>query len=232
MRLSNAPVTLSVIVPMLNEAADIGQTLGTLAALRQRGVEVIVADGGSIDGSAAIAAQLANAVIAAPRGRALQMNAGAAASHGDILLFLHADTALPAGADTLILEALTGRSAAWGRFDVTIEGISRMLPVVARMMNLRSRLTGIATGDQAIFVRREDFFAVGGFPVQPLMEDIELSRRLKARSAPVCLAQRVATSGRRWEANGVWRTIFLMWNLRLRYWLGAPAETLAKAYRR
>ena len=107
-----------------------------------------------------------------------------------------------------------------------------MLPVVARMMNLRSRVTGIATGDQAIFVRREDFFAVGGFPVQPLMEDIELSRRLKARSAPVCLAQRVATSGRRWEANGVWRTIFLMWNLRFRYWLGAPAETLAKAYRR
>lgn len=107
-----------------------------------------------------------------------------------------------------------------------------MLPVVARMMNLRSRLTGIATGDQAIFVRREDFFAVGGFPVQPLMEDIELSRRLKARSAPVCLAQRVATSGRRWEANGVWRTIFLMWSLRLRYWLGAPAATLAKVYHR
>ena len=229
---SKTPATLSVIVPMLNEAAGIGQTLSALAALRERGVEVIVADGGSTDGSAGIAAQLSDAVIAAPRGRALQMNAGAGASHGDILLFLHADTALPAGAYILILEALTGKSAAWGRFDVTIEGVSRMLPVVAGMMNLRSRLTGIATGDQAIFVRRSDFFAVGGFPVLPLMEDIELSRRLKARSAPVCLAQRVTTSGRRWEANGVWRTIFLMWNLRLRYWLGAPAETLAKVYHR
>lgn len=229
---SKTPVTLSVIVPMLNEAAGIGQTLGALAPLRQRGVQLIVADGGSTDGSAGIAAPLADAVIATPRGRALQMNAGAAAAHGDILLFLHADTALPAGADTLIMDAIADRGAAWGRFDVTIEGVSRMLPIVASMMNLRSRLTGIATGDQAIFVRRIDFFAVGGFPVQPLMEDIELSRRLKARSAPVCLAQRVATSGRRWDGNGVWRTIFLMWNLRLRYWLGARADTLAKGYHR
>ncbi len=225
-------VRLSIIIPMLDEAAGIAQTLGALAAMRARGVEVIVVDGGSSDGSAGIAKTLADAVINAPRGRALQMNAGAVASSGDVLLFLHADTTLPPDADALILQALETLSRAWGRFDVQIQGRSRMLPVIAVMMNVRSRVTGMATGDQAMFVRREDFFKVGAFPAQPLMEDIELSRRLKARSAPACLPQRVSTSGRRWESKGVWRTILLMWRLRLRYWLGARADTLAREYRR
>lgn len=223
---------LSIIVPVLNEAAGIAQSLGALAAMRAHGVEVIVADGGSTDDTTRQAAPFADAVIAAPRGRALQMNAGAAASHGQVLLFLHADTVLPAGAQALVLDALAASGAAWGRFDVSISGSSRMFPVIAAMMNLRSRVTGIATGDQAIFVRREDFFAVGGFPAQPLMEDIDISRRLKARSAPVCLRARVTTSGRRWEKHGIWRTIFLMWSLRLRYWFGAGADTLAKVYHR
>ena len=226
------PARLSIVIPMLNEASSIERTLALLAPMRARGVEVIVADGASTDGSAALAAPLADAVITAPRGRALQMNAGATASHGAVLLFLHADTALPPDADCLIIAAMERHKAAWGRFDVTIEGRSRMLPVVAALMNQRSRLTGVATGDQAMFVERSAFFGVGGFPEQPLMEDIELSCRLKTRSAPVCLAQRVTTSGRRWDTHGAWRTICLMWTLRLRYWLGAGADTLAKAYHR
>lgn len=225
-------IPLSIIVPVLNEAAGIESTLGALAELRGCGAEVIVADGGSSDASVALAGALADAVVTAPRGRALQMNAGAAAARGDVLLFLHADTRLPAGAGLLVLQGLQAGDHAWGRFDVDIAGDAPMLAVIAAMMNLRSRVTGIATGDQAIFVRRETFYAAGGFPAQPLMEDIEMSRRLKAFSAPLCLAQRVTTSGRRWETRGVWRTIFLMWSLRLRYWLGTGAETLAKAYHR
>ena len=223
---------LSIIVPVLNEAEAIVQSLGALAALRAQGVEVVVADGGSTDDTMRLAAPLADTVVLAPRGRALQMNAGAAAARGEILLFLHADTVLPAAAHSLVLDTLAGGAAVWGRFDVTIIGESRMFPVIAAMMNMRSRMTGIATGDQAIFIRREQFVAVGGFPAQPLMEDIEISRRLKALSAPACLRARVATSGRRWEKHGVWRTIFLMWSLRLRYWHGAGAETLAKVYHR
>lgn len=223
---------LSIIVPVLNEAEGIAQSLDALAQLRRQGVEVIVADGGSTDDTMRLAAPLADTVVSAPRGRARQMNAGATASRGEMLLFLHADTVLPAAAHSLVMDALAGGAAVWGRFDVTIAGGSRMFPVIAAMINMRSRLTGIATGDQAIFVRREDFIAVGGFPAQPLMEDIEISRRLKTRSAPACLRARVATSGRRWEKHGVWRTIFLMWSLRLRYWYGTGAETLAKVYHR
>jgi len=220
---------LSIIVPVLNEAAGIGAALRALAPLRARGHELIVADGGSSDGTPAYCAGLANAVIDAPRGRARQMNAGAARARGDVLLFLHADTQLPPGAEAAIAQALqTG--ADWGRFDVHIDGRSAMLPVVATLMNARSRLTGIATGDQAIFVRRAAFESIGGFPDQPLMEDIELSRRLRARSRPACLRERVVTSGRRWDQRGAWRTIVLMWTLRLRYWLGASPEALARAY--
>jgi rSAM/selenodomain-associated transferase 2 len=158
------------------------------------------------------------------------MNAGAAAASADVLLFLHADTRLPEGADGLISRALAG-GAAWGRFDVVIDGRPWMLKVVAAMMNTRSRWTGIATGDQAIFVRRSAFDAVGGYPQQPLMEDIELSRRLRRTGRPACLRQRVVTSGRRWEARGVWRTIFLMWRLRWRYWRGESPARLAQDYR-
>ena len=221
---------LSIVMPALNEAAGIEATLEALQPLRARGVEVVLADGGSSDGTADLARCRVDAVAAAPRGRAVQMNAGAALARADVLLFLHADTRLPPDADTLVLQALAG-GACWGRFDVRIEGRPWMLRVVAATMNLRSRISGIATGDQAIFVTREAFERVGGFPLQPLMEDVEISRRLKALGRPACLRERVGTSGRRWEQRGVWRTIVLMWRLRWRYWRGEPAERLAQAYR-
>ena len=217
---------LSIILPVLNEARGIAETL---AALRPLAAEIIVVDGGSDDATPAIAQRLADQLITAPRGRARQMNAGAAVARGDILLFLHADTLLPVGADQSIIAALAA-GAAWGRFDVRITGESLWLPLIAALMNRRSRLTGIATGDQAIFVRRAAFAALGGFPAQPLMEDIELSRRLKAQSPPACLRERVLTSGRRWEKHGVLRTVLLMWSLRLRYFFGADPQRLARAY--
>ncbi|MES2756628.1 MAG: TIGR04283 family arsenosugar biosynthesis glycosyltransferase [Pseudomonadota bacterium] len=225
-------VPLSIIVPVLNEAAGIEATLAALQAMCARGAEVIVADGGSTDATMTLATALADKVIGAPRGRASQMNAGAAAARGEILLFVHADTVLPADADLLVVDALRSGKHVWGRFDVDIAGSAPMLATIAFMMNWRSRVTGIATGDQAIFVRRDAYLAVGGFPAQPLMEDIEISHRLKRQSAPLCLKQRVITSGRRWESRGVWRTIFLMWRLRLRYWFGTGAEVLAKEYQR
>jgi rSAM/selenodomain-associated transferase 2 len=169
-------------------------------------------------------------VLAAPRGRARQMNAGAAASRHEVLLFLHADTLLPGNADVVVRRALR-HSAVWGRFDVHIDGRSRMFPLIAALMNARSRVTGIATGDQALFVRRATFERLGGFPDQPLMEDVELSRRLRGVGPPACLRERVLTSGRRWERHGVWHTIFLMWRLRWRYWRGTSAEVLARAWR-
>ncbi|MCP5271361.1 MAG: TIGR04283 family arsenosugar biosynthesis glycosyltransferase [Burkholderiaceae bacterium] len=220
---------LSVIVPMLDEAAGIQAFLDALAPLRRSGVELVLVDGGSRDGTLARCAGRADRVLAGPRGRARQMNHGAAHARGAALLFLHADTRLPPRALAAVQQALARR--AWGRFDVRIEGRSAMLPVVAALMNLRSRLSGIATGDQAIFVRREAFDAVGGFPDQPLMEDIELSRRLRALGRPACLRAHVATSGRRWDERGAWRTIVLMWRLRWRYWRGAAPDALAREYR-
>lgn len=218
-------------MPVLNEAAQIERMLLALAPLRARSVEVVVVDGGSSDASATLAAPLADQVVASGRGRARQMNAGARAVSGEVILFLHADTLLPPDADQIIVAELARSGRAWGRFDVTITGQARMLRTVAACMNKRSRLTGIATGDQAIFVRRSAFDAVGGFPEQALMEDIEISSRLKRRSRPVCLRHRVTTSGRRWEERGVWPTIWLMWRLRLRYWLGVSPDDIAKAYR-
>ena len=219
---------LSIVVPTLDEAADIVPTLARLHPLRAAGHEVIVVDGGSTDGTAALAAPLADQVLTARHGRAPQMNAGAARARGDALLFLHADTCLPERAAELVAAALCRRP--WGRFDVRIAGRPRVLRLVAALMNLRSRVTGIATGDQAIFVRRSAFAAVGGFPDQPLMEDIELSRRLKRLGRPACIGERAVTSGRRWETQGPWRTILLMWRLRLDYWRGVPAERLAERY--
>lgn len=221
---------LSIVMPALNEAAGIAPLLVALQPLRARGVEIVLADGGSTDGTVQQAAPWVDAVVAPGRGRAVQMNAGAAAASADRLLFLHADTRLPPLADVQVLQALAG-GACWGRFDVRIDGRPPMLRVVAALMNLRSRLSGIATGDQAIFVSRAAFVQVGGYPVQPLMEDIELSRRLKRLGRPACLRTQVCTSGRRWEQRGVWRTIFLMWWLRWRYWRGEPAARLAQAYR-
>lgn len=221
---------LSIVIPALNEAAGIEATLRALQPLRARGVELVLADGGSGDGTAALARPWVDAVAEALRGRALQMNAGAALARAEVLLFLHADTRLPPLADVLVLQAVA-TGACWGRFDVRIEGRPWVLRVVATLMNLRSRASGIATGDQAIFVRRDLFARVGGFPDQPLMEDIELSKRLRKTSRPACLRQRVTTSGRRWEQRGVLRTIALMWVLRGLYWIGFPPERLARLYR-
>ncbi|RAI46104.1 TIGR04283 family arsenosugar biosynthesis glycosyltransferase [Rhodoplanes roseus] len=221
---------LSIVVPVLNEQNAVVATLDALAPLRARGAEVIVVDGGSRDATVARAMPLADRVIATPRGRAVQMNAGAAIARGTVLLFLHADTRLPDRADRLIAGALASPDRAWGRFDVIISGRHPLLRVVATMMNLRSRLTGIATGDQAIFVRRDAFTTAGGFPPIALMEDIALSAALKRISAPACLSTCVITSGRRWETHGTVRTILLMWRLRLAYWLGASPTRLARAY--
>lgn len=222
--------SLAIIVPVLDEAAAIGPFLSALSPLRARGAEVIVVDGGSRDGTPDLARPHATRVIAAPRGRAAQMNAGAQAARGDILLFLHADTLLPDGADSLIVEGLHAGGRDWGRFDVRIEGRHPLLALVAAMMNLRSRLTGIATGDQAIFVRRTAFAALGGFPDIPLMEDIAFTKKIRRRSPPLCLRARVTTSGRRWENHGVIRTVLLMWRLRLAYFLGADPAGLAQRY--
>jgi len=219
------PQRLTVVVPALNEAAGIRRCLERLAPLRARGHELIVVDGGSSDGTPAHAAPLADRVMAAPRGRARQMNAGAAAAAGDALLFLHADTLLPEGADRLVLEALAAR--AWGRFDVRLDSPRAALAVVAFLMNARSRLTGVATGDQAIFVRRADF---PGFPEIALMEDVAFSKAMRRVSPPACLRARALTSARRWERDGVARTVLLMWRLRFAYWRGADPVELARRY--
>ncbi len=216
---------LSIVIPTLNEAVAIGATLASLAPLRGRGHEVLVADGGSEDGTRELAAPLADRVIGAPRGRARQMNAGAAVANGDALLFLHADTRLPALADGLIFRSL--EKHLWGRFDVRIEGAHPLLGVVGFAMNLRSRLTGIATGDQAIFVRREAF---AGFPEIALMEDIAFCKVMKRQSPPACLREKAVTSGRRWEERGIVSTMLLMWRLRLAYFLGAAPDELARRY--
>jgi rSAM/selenodomain-associated transferase 2 len=221
---------LSIVIPTLDEAAGIEAALRSLQPLRRRGAELVLADGGSADGTPARAAAWVDAACAAPRGRASQMNAGARLARAQTLLFLHADTLLPAEADTHVLAAVAA-GAHWGRFDVRIAGRPAMLRVVAALINLRSRLTGIATGDQAIFVTRAAFERVGGFPDQPLMEDIEISRRLKAIGRPACLRAKVTTSGRRWERRGVWATIALMWRLRWRYWRGETPDRLARDYR-
>jgi len=220
-------VALSIVIPVLDEASRIGHAIDALKSERGPTVEVIVVDGGSTDRTVESAAA-ADQVVRSTRGRASQMNAGAAVARGRVLLFLHADCRLPAGAVARIDDAAP---RAWGRFDVTLDGRSPLLRMVSMAMNARSRWSGIATGDQAIFVSRAAFDAVGGFPAQALMEDIELSKRLCRIERPVCLRERVVASGRRWDRDGVWRTIALMWLLRLRYWLGASPDDLARSYR-
>jgi rSAM/selenodomain-associated transferase 2 len=220
---------LSIVIPVLNEAAEIEAALRGLAPYRKRGVEVIVADGGGRDGTADLARPLVDYVITAPRGRASQMNAGAAAAHGDVFLFLHADTRLPENADSHVLGGLARPGKAWGRFDVRIDG-GGMLRLVSLAMNWRSRLTGIATGDQAMFVTRAAFEAVGGFPSIALMEDVALSARLKRIGRPLALRALVTTSPRRWRKHGTLRTMLLMWRLRLRFFFGADPAKLARPY--
>jgi rSAM/selenodomain-associated transferase 2 len=221
--------TLSIIIPVLNEAAGIAALLQSLQGLRAEGAEIIVADGGSADATIQLALPLADQVMTAPKGRASQMNAGAAIARAPVLLFLHADTQLPETALMLVTQAIQ-RGRLWGRFDVRISGTASGLGLIASMMNLRSRLSGIATGDQAIFVRRDVFSQIGGFPDLPLMEDIRFSRQMKRLGRPACLSEKVITSGRRWEKHGVLRTILLMWSLRLRFFFGADPADLAREY--
>ncbi len=223
-------MTLSVIIPVLNEEAILEARLLQLADLRSRGAEVIVVDGGSEDRTVSLATALADSVLTAPRGRASQMNAGARVARGDILLFLHADTMLPHHADLLIEDALARTGSDWGYFSVGIAPSTPLLRMVAAAMNIRSRLSAIATGDQALFVRRRAFDAVDGYPAIALMEDIAISRALKHVGRPVCLRARVVTSARRWRKNGAIRTILLMWRLRLAYFLGADPHDLARRY--
>lgn len=221
---------LSIVVPTLNEAEGIVSCLQPLQPLRRRGVEVILTDGGSRDDTVKAAAPLVDDVVCSPPGRALQMNAGARAASGGVLLFLHADSLLPCDADGLILRGLAATGRRWGRFDVRLSGNAGMLRVVEWTMNTRSRLTGIATGDQGMFVERALFDEVRGFPEMPLMEDIALSANLKRFSRPLCLAATLTTSSRRWEKHGIWRTIALMWRLRLAYFLGAAPSRLEEIY--
>jgi rSAM/selenodomain-associated transferase 2 len=222
---------ISVIVPALNEAAGIGETLRALRGMRARGHEVVVVDGGSEDGTVDIAAPMADRVLVAPRGRARQQNAGADAASGDVLLFLHADTRLPPDADRAVLEGLARSGRGWGRFDLRLSGERRVFRFLEWTINLRSRLSGIATGDQAIFATRERFLRAGGFPDIPLMEDVALSAALRRGGRPLCLRQRAVTSSRRWGARGVLRTVALMWRLRLEFALGADPARLAERYR-
>lgn len=227
-----APVPVSVVVPALDEADTIEAMLATLAPLRARGSEVIVVDGGSRDDTAVRAAAGATRVLHARPGRAPQMNAGAAVATGELLWFLHADTLV----DELVLAAMEAAArdhdVSWGRVGVRLDSWRPLLRLTAVLMNIRSRLTGIATGDQGIFVRRALFDRIGGFPEQPLMEDVELSARLRGHAAPRCLPTGLTTSARRWERHGVIRTILLMWSLRLAYWRGADPAVLAARYRR
>ena len=219
---------ISIVVPVLNEAAELPETL---RRARDPAVEeIVVVDGGSSDASRQIAALLADRVLSSPRGRGRQMNAGAAVTRGDVLLFLHADTWLPAGFGNAVAAALAAGNLG-GRFDVSLRGRHPFLPVVATLMNLRSRLSRIATGDHALFVHRDAFDALGGFSELPLMEDVSFSVALKRRGPTAALRERVSTSARRWEERGVARTIALMWALRLAHALGVSPERLARWYR-
>jgi rSAM/selenodomain-associated transferase 2 len=222
-------VTVSIVMPVLNEAARIEAALAALQSYRARGVEVIVADGGSTDGTPERAAPLCDRVIVALRGRASQMNAAATQARGDVLVFLHADTQLPVNADRLILNGLEQTGADWGRFDVRFDH-GGLLSLVAFAMNLRSRTTGIATGDQAIFMTRAAYDGAGGFPAIALMEDVAMSARLKRIGRSLCLRACVTTSGARWRKHGLVRTILLMWRLRLAFYFGADPARLARVY--
>jgi len=218
----------SIIIPTLNEEQIIGACLSALQPLRNQ-CEIIVVDGDSIDNTQILAASLADKVIASVKGRAKQMNNGARQSTGDILIFLHADTCLPENALQLILQKITDTNQ-WGRFDIQLSGKHFMLKVIAQMMNWRSRLTGVATGDQVIFVTSPAFEEAGHYPEIKLMEDIALCKALKKISPPICLKAKVISSGRRWELNGIYKTILLMWSMRLRYFFGTDTQTLALLY--
>lgn len=226
-----ADSVISMIVPALNEAGTIEATLRQLQDSRNRGHEVIVVDGGSSDASVQLARPLTDRVLHAPAGRASQLQAGADMAHGDLFWFLHADTRIPTHAVDAIVNALSSGSHQWGYFEVQFPERTGLLGLVAWMMNRRSRMTRIATGDQGVFVTRELFSRIAGYRPIPLMEDITLSRCLKRHSKPACIDMKLTTSSRRWRRHGILRTILLMWSLRLAYCLGVSPTTLAKYYK-
>jgi rSAM/selenodomain-associated transferase 2 len=224
-------VQLSVVIPVRNEAHALPLLLADLAALRVAGAELIVVDGGSHDATCELAHGHADLLLRAEPGRAAQMNAGAARARGEYLWFVHADTRVSAEALTA-LQAALAEQPLWGRFDVRLSGAGLAFKLIGAMISLRSRLTGIASGDQGIFVRRKDFDAMAGYAPIPLMEDLHLCRLLKRQARPYCIRVPLSTSSRRWEQNGIWRTVLLMWCLRLAYYAGAKPATLARYYRR
>ncbi|MBA3581930.1 MAG: TIGR04283 family arsenosugar biosynthesis glycosyltransferase [Gammaproteobacteria bacterium] len=221
---------LSIIIPTLNEAARIQHTLQSLQTLRGTYAEIILVDGGSNDNTLMLAQSLCDYTISSARGRAQQMNAGAAIATGDVLLFLHADTQLPTNALAILQQH--EQSLSWGRFDIRLSGQHFLFRIIERMINSRSRLTGIATGDQAIFVTRELFFRSGAYPALPLMEDIALSRTLRQHNKPLCLRDTVISDSRYWETHGIIRTVCRMWYLRLAYFCGVSSEKLVRQYYR
>lgn len=221
---------ISIVIPVINEEIAIRHNLPNLQWARKQGHEIIVVDGGSLDESIREASSFADKVVSSPQGRAKQMNVGAQAATGDVYLFLHVDTLLPDNGLSAICDHLNSGRYRWGRFDVRLSGSHPLLRIIERMMNWRSRVSSIATGDQAIFITRELFEKINGFSNIPLMEDIDISRRLKRHSRPLCLKQSVTTSSRRWEIRGIWRTVWLMWRLRWAYWLGADPAHLAQRY--
>ncbi len=221
---------LSIVIPVINEAERLAGMLQSLQPLRPD-CELLLVDGGSDDDSPAIAEPLTDKLLYCPRGRARQMNCGAAQARADILLFLHADTRLPVNAVKHILRAVAD-GYRWGRFDVEFDSPHLIFKLIALLMNWRSRLTGIATGDQAMFITIQAFQAVYGFPEIALMEDIAISARLKRLGKPCCLTDKAVTSARRWQQHGVLKTILLMWRLRLAYFFGADPDDLAARYYR
>ena len=227
-------VLISIIMPMLNESASVQPTLMPLQPFRHQGCEVIVVDGGSDDDSCSLAEPLCDRLIqlgSAQSGRANQMNEGADVAQGQLLVFLHADTRMEgSGVRQLFALAAQGQ-VLWGRFSVKLEASHSVYRLIERLINLRSRMTGIATGDQAIFVRRALFEKINRYPLIPLMEDVALSRRLGGVARPLCLKHAVVTSARRWQSQGVVRTIVLMWWLRFAFWLGVDPHRLARWYR-
>ena len=229
---SQGALRLSVVVPVLDDATALRDRSDELRGLASAVHEVIIVDGGSIDGSVEIARMLTRKCFSTGPGRSRQMNEGARRSSGDVLVFLHADTRLPEGAPCRLAQALADSHALWGRFDVRLSGEHWMFRVIEWAMNWRSRLTGIATGDQAMFVRKGAFERAGGFPLIPLMEDVALSRRLRRLARPVCLCERVVTSSRRWQRDGILRTVLLMWCLRFAYALGVDPARLHRVYYR
>jgi len=221
---------ITVIIPTLNEEDILPKTLQSLQVVRQKGVELIVVDGGSEDATVSIAKQFADKVLSAEPGRAKQLNKGAEYAHGKLLVFLHADTCLPSGAyKTLVQYAV--QDECWGRFKVALNRAGRAYRMIEMMMNSRSCLTSIVTGDHTMFVSKKLFEKVAGYPDIALMEDIAISKKLKKHQALICLKETVITSARRWQENGVVSTILLMWRLRFLYFLNRSPQKLALAYR-